>query len=131
LYIEEAGLAPDAGLRGRSTEILGFVSTIYLLEPKMSKRLLISAAAFIALASTYAQAADEQFCKDYARTAVAQFHEAEEHDRCDAFRRRDPARWQPDFRAHYDWCRNVHRDDANIERSERSRALEHCVRHDR
>jgi hypothetical protein len=97
----------------------------------MSKSLFICAAAVVVLASSSVQAADEEFCKEYARAAIAQLHEAENHERCDAFRRRDPARWQPDFRAHYEWCRNVRRDDAIIERSERSRALDHCAHHDR
>ena len=94
----------------------------------MSTRLLLAVAAVIVITSLPVHAADEQFCKEYARVAVEQFRDAERFERCDPFRRRDPGRWQGDFRAHYDWCRGVRRDDAWRERDERSRALDHCAR---
>jgi hypothetical protein len=100
-------------------------------EAKMLNRFLFSAV-IIAITSTFgaistAQAADEFFCKDYARTAINQLRDAERHRRCDRARERDPARWQPDFRAHYDWCRNVSRKEADFERNERRNALELCT----
>jgi hypothetical protein len=96
----------------------------------MFNRFLFSAV-IIAIASTFgaiatAQAADEPFCKNYARTAIDQLRMAEHHRRCDIARERNPARWSPDFRAHYDWCRNVPRKDADFERNERRNSLELC-----
>jgi len=98
----------------------------------MSNRILSVAASIAILASvgvlSTAQAADERFCEEYAKAAVNQFHGAERHERCDGFRRRDQARWQPDFRAHYDWCRSVRREQALDERDARTRALDECAR---
>jgi|ERR1017187_61414 hypothetical protein len=104
---------------------------IFFWGGKMSNRLLFSAAVIAILANagaiSSAQAADDAFCKDYARTAVNQFRAAASHDRCDVHRR-DAGRWQADWRAHYDWCRGVNRDTAWAERNARKRALEQCTR---
>jgi hypothetical protein len=80
------------------------------------------------LPSVVAQAADEPFCKEYAKVAVDQARDAERHERCDGPRHHDPARWQTDFRGHYDWCRGAHREDADAERAERDRTLDRCAR---
>jgi hypothetical protein len=74
-----------------------------------------------------AQAADDAFCKDYARAAVNQFRTVEKHERCDRFVR-EGARWSADWRAHYDWCRGVKRDVAWAERNTRKREIEACTR---
>ena len=101
----------------------------------MSNRMLSMVVAIAALAglsaTTIASAADERFCDEYAHAAVNQFRSAEHHYRCEGFMRREPARWQPDFRAHYDWCRGVSRDAAWDERNARTRALDICVRDER
>jgi len=98
----------------------------------MSRRISFGPIAIAILLGTgvfsTAQAADHEFCEDYARAAVNQFRDAERHERCDGFRRRDPARWQPDYRAHYEWCRSVHREQAWDERDRRKHALDECVR---
>jgi hypothetical protein len=97
----------------------------------MSNRLFFGAAAiaiFLSAAGiSSAQAADDAFCKDYARAAVNQNRSAASHARCEAFRR-DGNRWHADWRAHYDWCRGVNRDKAWAERNARKRALEECTR---
>jgi len=107
------------------------IITIFLLGKKMSKRLLFVSAAIAILTSSgvlsNAQAADERFCEEYAQTAVHQFHDAEHHERCGGFLR-DTSRWQPDFRAHFDWCRNVRREQAEEQRDARTRALDECAR---
>ena len=97
----------------------------------MSNRLLFGAVAVAILVSSDAispaQAADDAFCKDYARAAVNQYRSATSHDRCAGFLR-DEARWQANWRAHYDWCRGVRRDEAWAERNARKRAIEQCTR---
>ena len=96
----------------------------------MSNRLLFSAVVMAILASagaiSFAQAADDAFCKDYARTAVSQYRSAARHDRCEVYRR-DAGRWQADWRTHYDWCRGVKRGAAWAETNARKRALEQCT----
>ena len=96
----------------------------------MSNRLLFRAVVIAILASagaiSSAQAADDVFCKDYARVAVNQFRSAASHDRCEVHRR-NTGRWQADWRAHYDWCRGVNRDTAWAERNARKRALDQCT----
>jgi hypothetical protein len=96
----------------------------------MSNRLLFSAVVIVFFANagaiSSAQAADDAFCKDYARAAVNQYRSAASHDRCEVYRR-DAGRWQKDWRAHYDWCRGVNRDTAWAERNARKRTLEQCT----
>src|SRR5450759_5188127 len=69
----------------------------------MKNRLLFRAVVMAILASagaiSFAQAADDAFCKDYARTAVSQYRSAARHDRCEVYRR-DAGRWQADWRTH-------------------------------
>jgi hypothetical protein len=86
-------------------------------------------AALLALsASLPAAAADEPFCRDYARAAMNQLRSAEKHPRCEHFLRDQPDRWTGDYRKHYDWCRTVRRDQASSERNIRKRELIRCER---
>ena len=78
-------------------------------------------------ATSAARAADHEFCEDYARSAISQYHEALRHDRCDHYIRENPGRWQDNYRAHYDWCRGRPRDQAEGERMERTHALDRCA----
>jgi hypothetical protein len=78
-----------------------------------------------------AQAADETFCRDYARAAVNQFRSAEKHERCDHYLRDNRDRWNANYRAHYDWCRDVNRAAAWEERNHRKHALQNCSRRER
>jgi len=75
-----------------------------------------------------AQAADDAFCKDYARAAARQFLTAEKHQRCEVFLRESPDRWNNNYKKHYEWCRGVSRDAAWAERNDRKHALERCTR---
>jgi hypothetical protein len=75
-----------------------------------------------------ARAASPDFCRDYARAATTQYREAAEHRRC-ADQVQDSARWSPDFRHHFDWCRGVDRDQAQTERDARTQVLNDCARH--
>lgn len=83
-----------------------------------------AAAAAIVLAAPAARAADPEFCKDYARSAVEQVHRAE-HIRACGYLLGSP-RFSPDWRNHFDWCLNAHRHEADEERARRHEALEHC-----
>jgi hypothetical protein len=71
-----------------------------------------------------ARAADPDFCRDYARSAVEQVHRAEHIRSCGYLL--DDGRFSPDWRAHYDWCLNAHHHEANEERARRHEALERC-----
>jgi hypothetical protein len=96
----------------------------------MSRKLslALSAALLAATAASSVQAADRDFCRNYARAAVNQVRGAMSHGRC-RFRVEDnPTRWSTDFRVHFEWCRDVSRDQADDEREARRRALEHCAR---
>jgi hypothetical protein len=90
--------------------------------------LAATTAALLAGASLPAAAADDNFCREYARTAMNQLRSAEKHRRCEHFLRDQPARWSGDYKAHYEWCRTVKRDQAWNERNIRKRELERCER---
>ncbi|MDR3482699.1 MAG: hypothetical protein P4L91_18530 [Burkholderiaceae bacterium] len=124
-WMLSANIAPGCGLGG--VGIIYFAISIFQ-GVKMFKRVFFAVATIAVLTSSTVRAADERFCRDYARVAVDQAHRAERHGRCDRARRENPARWQGDFRGHYDWCRGVHRDNAEAERAERDRTLDYCAR---
>ena len=85
-------------------------------------------AALLSAAATAARAADDAFCKDYARAALNQRHAIERHRHCERFVREQPSRWTGDYRAHYEWCRTVKREKAREERDIRKREIERCER---
>jgi hypothetical protein len=74
-------------------------------------------------------AADPGFCRDYARSAIEQFREAEHHDRC-RDHIRDFAVWSPDWDHHYGWCLGVSRDQAWDGRRHRQEFLDGCEHRD-
>ena len=71
-----------------------------------------------------ASAADPEFCREYARTAVEQFREAEHRESCNHLLGRGG--WSGDFRAHFEWCRGANRETAWHERESRNRHLDEC-----
>ena len=85
-------------------------------------------AALLSAAGPAAWAADDAFCKDYARAAVNQRHSMDRHRHCEYLIREQPNRWTGDYRAHYDWCRTVKRDKAWEERDTRKHEIERCER---
>jgi len=97
----------------------------------MSKHLIIVLAAGAALSGAFAvsaaRAADPGVCEDYARAAVSQFHQAQDHRRCHEFIRNNPTRWNGDYRAHFDWCRATRWEDVRHERDARTDALRECA----
>lgn len=88
----------------------------------VSMGLLMSTALGLAPA---VQAADHEFCRNYASAAVNQFHDAERHPRC-GYLFRQGNRWSPDYRMHYDWCRGADWHAADEERRTRNRELYNC-----
>jgi len=80
-------------------------------------------------AATAAQAGDPDFCRDYARSAIAQYREAQTHERCRE-RISDYAVWSTDWQHHYGWCLGVSRDQARAGRHEREDFLDRCEHHD-
>ena len=101
-----------------------------ILGMEMSNTLtcaLAGGAMLLLAGATSASAADNGFCRDYARAALHQVRGALSNRRC-TFHMENETRWSSDFRTHYDWCRGVSRDQADQEREARRRALEHCAR---
>ena len=96
----------------------------------MSIRHVLCVTVALAAGASYAvaaHAADDHFCKDYAQAAVSQFRTAETHERCEPHLRDEGSRWSNDYRAHYDWCRGVSREQAWDERNARKAALQRCT----
>jgi hypothetical protein len=93
-------------------------------------RIGLCAAAVMAAASLSAPAfaADEGFCRDYARETVGQVRSAYDSRRCGWAVRQNPARWNPDYRAQMDWCRHTSRKNVDRERNARTDTLAQCQR---
>jgi hypothetical protein len=89
-------------------------------------KFLSSAAIIAALVASagVARAADPDFCRDYARSAIDQYHRAVDLH-CD-WLLRDQAVWSPDYPHHYNWCRGVSREQADQGRDQRRDALDRC-----
>ena len=79
------------------------------------------AAVMFSLAAGCAGAADREYCRDYAQTALRQVRGASRHPRC-------AARWSPEFRDHFQWCLQVSKDTATDQRAARHRTLAACAR---
>ena len=101
---------------------------------------MVAALLFGSGAAYTAQAADPDFCHQYATQAVIQVHRALDHHRCDRMivaqriadhrsEADDAARWSLDFRRHYDWCRGVGREQARSEGIGRLDILSACEHH--
>ncbi len=91
----------------------------------LSRTIAASFLLIVAGSATAASAADRGFCHDYASAAMRQVHGALNNRRC-SFRVDNETRWSTDYRAHFDWCRGVSRDQADGERDARRRVLDHC-----
>ncbi len=85
-------------------------------------------AALLSAAIADAGAADDAFCRDYARAALNQRHVIERHRHCERFIREQPGRWSADYRKHYEWCRTARREQAAEERGARKHEIERCER---
>nr|WP_294552305.1 hypothetical protein [uncultured Rhodopila sp.] len=87
----------------------------------------IAAAALAAIASPGVRAADPEFRRDYARSAVEQVHRAEHIRTCGYLL--GSGRFSPDWQAHYNWCPGAHHHEADEEGARRHEALERCEFH--
>jgi hypothetical protein len=84
----------------------------------------VAAAALAAVAAPGARAADPDFCRDYARSAIEQVHRAEHIRSCGYLL--GSGRFSPDWQAHYNWCLGAHHHEADEERGRRHEELERC-----
>ena len=78
--------------------------------------------------ATASHAANEDFCRDYARAAERQVHKALDSRTCGSAISQNPARWTTDYHAHFNWCLSASYDDASHERDARRHTIDHCVR---
>jgi hypothetical protein len=74
-----------------------------------------------------AQAADYQYCRNYARTAMDQVRQAESNPAC-SNRIHDPDRWTINYQHHFQWCLDAPPWQVQHEWDARSRFLWHCMR---
>lgn len=89
---------------------------------KVSGALLVSALS-LTLVTANAQAAGREFCRDYAVAALRQVHVVMETGcRVDA----DSPRWSTEWNVHFNWCRNVSRDQADDQRDARTHRIREC-----
>jgi|SRR5215472_10277354 len=79
---------------------------------------------FAALPMPAAKAADPGFCREYAATALRQFHAAFDAPRCRMGM--NGARWSSEFRVHYDWCLGAPYRAAREEQEARGRYIYAC-----
>jgi hypothetical protein len=70
-------------------------------------------------------AADPDFCRPYARTALVQVRDALTSPRCGAALQ--GTRWSAEFPVHYEWCLGVSVAAAGAERDARAQHLRACT----
>jgi hypothetical protein len=75
---------------------------------------------------TVADAADAQFCRDYAHVAIRQAEDFFSSRACTR-QDRDDGTWSTDFRHHYDWCLDASYREAGRERDGRAETLTRCL----
>ena len=74
---------------------------------------------------TPANAADPEFCRQYARSALSQVRGGLSNPACGGGLQ--GARWSSDFAVHYEWCLGASIVDAGGEREARTRLLRACT----
>jgi hypothetical protein len=84
--------------------------------------LALAAGGALMAGTAVVQAADRDFCDEYAKTAVTQVRiDIERH--CGF----GGGRWSPEWRAHFDWCRGTSVHEAEQERDIRTGAIRRCT----
>jgi hypothetical protein len=91
---------------------------------RLSPKLVLATAALLLAGVTIAQAADEKECESYAHAAIVQVRGAMNLPRCQGGMR--GARWSPEWRVHYDWCRGVSYREIGAERDARYNYIQSC-----
>jgi hypothetical protein len=79
----------------------------------------------VAVAIPGVHAADPDFCRPYARAALAQVRDALASPRCGAGLQ--GMRWSVEFPAHYEWCLGVSVAAAGAERDARAQLIRACA----
>ena len=91
----------------------------------LSRLLLVGAVALVCVAAApAAEAADTNFCRDYAAAAIRQAELGYSIPRCRPGM--GGPRWATDFRVHYDWCLGASYEAAGVERDIRRRHIDAC-----
>jgi len=71
--------------------------------------------------------ATNQQCGEYAKSAVADFNQANGLPKCVGPMKRDSAgRWHNDYKRHYDWCLTAQQTWLNSEKTQRTKLLVDC-----
>jgi hypothetical protein len=95
----------------------------------MSSRVLLAVAfassTLLMSGLTTAYAADPQFCEQYAHAAIIQVRGGLNNSGCVGGMQ--GSRWSPEWRVHFDWCRNSSYAAAGNERDIRTRYLKSCT----
>jgi len=91
---------------------------------KLGFRTLLFSIGAIALSSIPANAADRGLCRDYARTALRQVHDALSVPACRAGLKGD--RWSSNYRVHFNWCLRAAVPKVESERGARNGYLYGC-----
>ena len=89
--------------------------------------LFAAALASAASMATAVSAADDGFCRDYARETVQQVNKAFGARSCGWEVRQNQARWNNSWRDQMDWCRHTSRKNVDRERNARTGTLAHCL----
>ena len=72
-----------------------------------------------------ANAADPEFCRQYARAALVQVRGGLSNSACGGGLQ--GARWSSDFAVHYEWCLGASLADTGSERDARAKFLKACT----
>jgi hypothetical protein len=72
------------------------------------------------------QAESEQRCREYANSALGDYRQLRNIPKCSKLIPQDTARWQPQFKAHFNWCRTAVTAALNSETSKRDQLLLSC-----
>ena len=94
------------------------------MKQKFALTTLLFFVGAIGLSSVSADAADRDFCRDYAQTALRQVHDALSVPACRVGLKGD--RWSSDYRIHFNWCLHAAVPKIESERAAREGYLYGC-----
>jgi hypothetical protein len=91
---------------------------------KLAAGVALACSMMLASHTTAAQAADPEFCRQYAQAALNQVRAGLSSPRCAS--RLQGSRWSSDFAVHYEWCLGTSFGAAGGERDARTSYLHSC-----
>ena len=92
----------------------------------MKKQLVLVSLVACAFAMP-AAAVTQEFCADYAQTAVDQYQQAVKSPDCQPIIQQNQLRWQPIYQNHYNGCKMLGRTVSESEQEARRQAIAQCV----